>query len=542
MASTRAATAVGCPQWNTIVPGQRRSILGPLSSGQGQGACTIGCLDHLAHHHPCSSASSPIAILRCELGVGSGGAAVVAPSLEVEWAAMQQQLAAQRAEASRAQQAEAALTTQLAEAQRQLQQQQDEATAMAARVGTEVAAQARAASEAQLNADVTASMAAAAQARASALEEELEAMLATARWRQCEQDEPVRRVEQLLKTIQRTKKVLKRTSKTSARHSKTRRDLARDLATAKAALAKENAARVLLSSESSAALRKLLLTAQKDMPAKQTYLRALIDDQLKCMKNKSGWCRWHPAVLEICDRIRRASSSAYEMLTAYGMVSLPTADHLRRRAAQVGSATGHDLARYDRIGAALDELKLEGGSREVVLLFDEINVVGNIAFKIVNGKYELYGLIDTVEADERVFHGPPKADATASEEPFDGHELLATHALVFQVGRPEGGAGETSACERGSAARAGTENSALGTTGLRARRHARGRRQHLSARRRCPRCPRRQGRADRQALLGHREEPQEAEPRARVSGDLRWRGPQPPLAEVVRVRPRAWHL
>ena len=63
----------------------------------------------------------------------------------------------------------------------------------------------------------------------------------------------------------------------------------------------------------------------------------------------------------------------------------------------------------------------------MALIFDEINVVGELAFKIMNGEYVFYGLIS--ESIRATLFIPPKG--ASLEERLKAKQ--ATHALVFQV-------------------------------------------------------------------------------------------------------------
>ena len=66
----------------------------------------------------------------------------------------------------------------------------------------------------------------------------------------------------------------------------------------------------------------------------------------------------------------------------------------------------------------------------MVLIFDDINVCGELAFKIVNGEYHFFGLVDEDERS-RLFGARP---AGAMSERMQAQ--VASHALVFQVTTP----------------------------------------------------------------------------------------------------------
>ena len=303
--------------------------------------------------------------------------------------------------------------------------------------------------------------------------------------------EATKKLRPLEKTIGKLERALARVRACNDANLIAKRDLNTKLATAKAALAKEKAARIELDDESSKILIKLLREEMENVPDGQKHLRPLIKDQVKCLKNKSGYCHWSPEVLDLCGRLVTISNSvsgqrargrpcllpsprthtpacpriciracpralallltdgkqesplssaplrlctqAYETLRNFGALALPHPKHLKKLTGVTGGTSGHDTARYERVAADLDAHGLSVRQREAVVLFDEINIVGSIAFKIVNGKYEVYGIVDP-KPDARVF-----GDSPATEDDPDAEvsafvkDKIATHALVFQI-------------------------------------------------------------------------------------------------------------
>merc|ERR1712023_570406 len=65
---------------------------------------------------------------------------------------------------------------------------------------------------------------------------------------------------------------------------------------------------------------------------------------------------------------------------------------------------------------------------QVALIFDEISLVGELAFKIIKGEYVYMGMVDEMES--KPLFG--KRAATADEVALLKSKV-ATHALVFQI-------------------------------------------------------------------------------------------------------------
>lgn len=92
-----------------------------------------------------------------------------------------------------------------------------------------------------------------------------------------------------------------------------------------------------------------------------------------------------------------------------------------------GGTTGHDDGLYSEFNKVLDGL--EGEKREVVLCWDEINLVGSLAFKLIKGKYVFFGLCDRPHRP-RLFREPKEKGKSRGEQL---ESMRASHALVFMA-------------------------------------------------------------------------------------------------------------
>ena len=167
-------------------------------------------------------------------------------------------------------------------------------------------------------------------------------------------------------------------------------------------------------------------------PKGQEYLALLIADQLTTLRNKSGRVVWHTKVLEWCTDIYRRDPGAYEIMVEGGFLKLPVADTCRRRAAKVQATSGECKELFERL-----KTRTRGFSparREMALLFDEINIVGTVAFKIQNGEWKFYGFVDIESYASELYVTQPK-EVSHSEYM---KKQVATHALVFQVAELSG--------------------------------------------------------------------------------------------------------
>jgi hypothetical protein len=103
--------------------------------------------------------------------------------------------------------------------------------------------------------------------------------------------------------------------------------------------------------------------------------------------------------------------------------------HSHRVQKEMGNANGeagHSDMLYNRVANFASRLS-DQDRDTCCLIYDEINTVGDLAFKIVNGEYVFYGLVS--ESIRTALFIPPKG-ATV-EEALKAKQ--ATHALVFQV-------------------------------------------------------------------------------------------------------------
>ena len=119
--------------------------------------------------------------------------------------------------------------------------------------------------------------------------------------------------------------------------------------------------------------------------------------------------------------------STYEAAQEDGLLYLPTGEHLRRLQRAQGGQTGDDPELYAEFKKDLEGAT--GAGREVILLWDEINLIGHIAFRIVKGKYQFFGLCDKPCA--HLLYRDPKAKPQTLSSKLDS--MKASHALVFMV-------------------------------------------------------------------------------------------------------------
>lgn len=110
----------------------------------------------------------------------------------------------------------------------------------------------------------------------------------------------------------------------------------------------------------------------------------------------------------------------------FGMGQLPHERTLEKHEGKVNGEAGHSDFLYRKIGDAAAALKPQNRA-SCALIFDEINVVGDLAFKIHNGEYTFFGLVSE-DIRARLFAPPPSGPV---DERLKAKQ--ATHALVFQV-------------------------------------------------------------------------------------------------------------
>ena len=180
----------------------------------------------------------------------------------------------------------------------------------------------------------------------------------------------------------------------------------------------------------SRALFELLM--QEKPPAAQRHLRLLLENQLTTLRNKKGRCVWHVEVLDWCTDVYRRNPGAYEHMSLGGFLKLPHADTVRKRAATANLTSGECVALYEQLRDRVAGLPPH--QREMALLFDEINIVGDVAFKVVQGEYQFFGFIDTGFTTPNLYgQTPEKVSRTDYLK-----RQVATHALVFQVAELSG--------------------------------------------------------------------------------------------------------
>ena len=138
----------------------------------------------------------------------------------------------------------------------------------------------------------------------------------------------------------------------------------------------------------------------------------------------------------MCVSVFLVSRSAYLSLAASLVMTLPDMQTVERHAAVTRSTSGHSAELYASVREAAALLK--GEQREVALIFDEVSLVGELAFKVVRGEYRFFGIVDRMDLGP-LFGVTPKADRAATEEEVALLKgAMATHALVFQVAELSG--------------------------------------------------------------------------------------------------------
>ena len=150
----------------------------------------------------------------------------------------------------------------------------------------------------------------------------------------------------------------------------------------------------------------MALLMMETPPEEQRFLRLLIKDQLSTLRNSSGRCVWHLEVLDWCTDVYRRSPHSYSHMALAGFLKLPHPDTCRKRAGQVQMASGESPAMFDALRKRLEGLP--PARREMALLYDEINIVGDVAFKVVSGEYRFFGFIDEESASfsANLYGGP----------------------------------------------------------------------------------------------------------------------------------------
>ena len=135
-----------------------------------------------------------------------------------------------------------------------------------------------------------------------------------------------------------------------------------------------------LTSEWSKEFEKLL--KGQGVPAEQENLRHLWECQLRCLRSKSHRCRWHPEVLSWCADVWRRDRGAYEQMAFAGMLLLPHPDTVRKYCSSSVAQPGHNCESYEALGVEMKDWT--DAEREVVLKFDEINILSGLAWRKVS--------------------------------------------------------------------------------------------------------------------------------------------------------------
>jgi len=133
-------------------------------------------------------------------------------------------------------------------------------------------------------------------------------------------------------------------------------------------------------------------------------------------------------VLDWCTDVYRRNPGAYEHMALGGFLKLPDKDTCRKRAARVQAASGESKQLMAELKKRL--AGLSPAQREMALLFDEINIVGDVAFKIIKGEYRFFGFVDTDNLSTPQLYVTEQKKMSHKEYM---KRQVATHALVFQV-------------------------------------------------------------------------------------------------------------
>ena len=181
-----------------------------------------------------------------------------------------------------------------------------------------------------------------------------------------------------------------------------------------------------VSAEWSAQFEKLL--TGRGVPDAQSGLRDLWECQLRCLKSKGHRCYWHPKILAWCADVWRQDRKAYEQMAFGGVMILPHPDTVRKYTSSFISRPGHNLAAYSALGCEVKNWS--ESAREVILKFDEINILNGLAWRKVGGSYEFVGLASKSVLSALFPDESKVAEVTAAQQVS---EALASNALVFQV-------------------------------------------------------------------------------------------------------------
>jgi hypothetical protein len=156
------------------------------------------------------------------------------------------------------------------------------------------------------------------------------------------------------------------------------------------------------------------------------HLLAVLQDQAKCKEGKARWCHWSKATLDWCGAVYLCKPAAYGAMGSCDVMILPSEDTVKRHLSLVQATSGHSVALYESLEKAARGLR--GSMREVVLIFDEVSLVGQLAFKLIGGEYQYVGMVDSLRSASMF-----GSRAASPDEESVLKSAMATHALVFQV-------------------------------------------------------------------------------------------------------------
>lgn len=124
------------------------------------------------------------------------------------------------------------------------------------------------------------------------------------------------------------------------------------------------------------------------------HLHAILKDQAKCRRNPSKTCHWSKPTLDWCAGVFLCKPAAYGAMANMDVVILPSEDTVKRHLALVQATSGHSVPLYEALKKATRNLPAH--MRDVALIFDEVSLVGQLAFKIIGGEYQYVGMVDSL--------------------------------------------------------------------------------------------------------------------------------------------------
>ena len=121
---------------------------------------------------------------------------------------------------------------------------------------------------------------------------------------------------------------------------------------ASAQRSKELKANFKLESATSSTLEGALLALEAaKLHDSQSNFGALLRDQIKVLRSKSGRCKWDPLIMEACLDVHRISPKALDALRASCLATVPCERTMRAHANTVRSSSGFSRERYEEIGS-----------------------------------------------------------------------------------------------------------------------------------------------------------------------------------------------